>query len=249
MRQKIVAGNWKMNKDAAASQTLVDALLQRKLPTDVRVMIAPPMIFLDRLAQQAQGTVLGVVSQNMHAAESGAYTGEVSASMLKSVGVNTTLLGHSERRAYFNETNSSLAEKTAAASLAGIEMIFCFGEELADRKSGQHFDVVQAQLEKALFDVDVLDWDKVILAYEPVWAIGTGETASPEQAQEMHAFIRSLLAEKGSEQIAAQTSILYGGSVKPNNAEALFSQADVDGGLIGGAALDADDFMEIVNAI
>ena len=249
MRQKIVAGNWKMNKDAAASQTLVDALLQRKLPTDVRVMIAPPMIFLDRLAQQAQGTVLGVVSQNMHAAESGAYTGEVSASMLKSVGVNTTLLGHSERRAYFNETNSSLAEKTAAASLAGIEMIFCFGEELADRKSGQHFDVVQAQLEKVLFDVDVLDWDKVILAYEPVWAIGTGETASPEQAQEMHAFIRSLLAEKGSEQIAAQTSILYGGSVKPNNAEALFSQADVDGGLIGGAALDADDFMEIVNAI
>lgn len=249
MRQKIVAGNWKMNKDAAASQTLVDALLQRKLPTDVRVMIAPPMIFLDRLAQQAQGTVLGVVSQNMHAAESGAYTGEVSASMLKSIGVNTTLLGHSERRAYFNETNSSLAEKTAAASLAGIEMIFCFGEELADRKSGQHFDVVQAQLEKALFDVDVLDWDKVILAYEPVWAIGTGETASPEQAQEMHAFIRSLLAEKGSEQIAAQTSILYGGSVKPNNAEALFSQADVDGGLIGGAALDADDFMEIVNAI
>ena len=249
MRQKIVAGNWKMNKDAAATQTLVDALLQRKLPTDVRVMIAPPMIFLDRLAQQAQGTVLGVVSQNMHAAESGAYTGEVSASMLKSIGVNTTLLGHSERRAYFNETNSSLAEKTAAASLAGIEMIFCFGEELADRKSGQHFDVVQAQLEKALFDVDVLDWDKVILAYEPVWAIGTGETASPEQAQEMHAFIRSLLAEKGSEQIAAQTSILYGGSVKPNNAEALFSQADVDGGLIGGAALDADDFMEIVNAI
>ena len=249
MRQKIVAGNWKMNKDAAASQTLVDALLQRKLPTDVRVMIAPPMIFLDRLAQQAQGTVLGVVSQNMHAAESGAYTGEVSSSMLKSIGVNTTLLGHSERRAYFNETNSSLAEKTAAASLAGIEMIFCFGEELADRKSGQHFDVVQAQLEKALFDVDVLDWDKVILAYEPVWAIGTGETASPEQAQEMHAFIRSLLAEKGSEQIAAQTSILYGGSVKPNNAEALFSQADVDGGLIGGAALDADDFMEIVNAI
>ena len=249
MRQKIVAGNWKMNKDAAASQTLVDALLQRKLPTDVRVMIAPPMIFLDRLAQQAQGTVLGVVSQNMHAAESGAYTGEVSASMLKSIGVNTTLLGHSERRAYFNETNSSLAEKTAAASLAGIEMIFCFGEELADRKSGQHFDVVQAQLEKALFDVDALDWDKVILAYEPVWAIGTGETASPEQAQEMHAFIRSLLAEKGSEQIAAQTSILYGGSVKPNNAEALFSQADVDGGLIGGAALDADDFMEIVNAI
>lgn len=249
MRQKIVAGNWKMNKDAAASQTLVDALLQRKLPTDVRVMIAPPMIFLDRLAQQAQGTVLGVVSQNMHAAESGAYTGEVSASMLKSIGVNTTLLGHSERRAYFNETNSSLAEKTAAASLAGIEMIFCFGEELADRKSGQHFDVVQAQLEKALFDVDVLDWDKVILAYEPVWAIGTGETASPKQAQEMHAFIRSLLAEKGSEQIAAQTSILYGGSVKPNNAEALFSQADVDGGLIGGAALDADDFMEIVNAI
>lgn len=249
MRQKIVAGNWKMNKDAAASQTLVDALLQRKLPTDVRVMIAPPMIFLDRLAQQAQGTVLGVVSQNMHAAESGAYTGEVSASMLKSIGVNTTLLGHSERRAYFNETNSSLAEKTAAASLAGIEMIFCFGEELADRKSGQHFDVVQAQLEKALFDVDVLDWDKVILAYEPVWAIGTGETASPEQAQEMHAFIRSLLAEKGSEQIAAQTSILYGGSVKPNNAEALFSQADVDGGLIGGAALDVDDFMEIVNAI
>lgn len=249
MRQKIVAGNWKMNKNAETATALVNELLANSFPDDVRVMIAPPSVFLDRLVEQTRGTALEVVSQNMHAAVDGAFTGEISSDMLKSLDVHTTLLGHSERRAYNNETDNSLSEKTASASAAGMEMVFCFGEELADRKAGKHFDVVRYQLEKALFEVPDLNWDKVILAYEPVWAIGTGETASPEQAQEMHAYIRSLLAKKGSAAIASETSILYGGSVKPSNARELFSQTDVDGGLIGGAALHAADFNSIIDAI
>ncbi|MGC6422830.1 MAG: triose-phosphate isomerase [Flavobacteriaceae bacterium] len=249
MKQKIVAGNWKMNNDVKASENLVQELLDSAIPNDVRVMIAPATVFLDRLAQKTKGTVLEVVSQNMHAAPAGAYTGEIAANMLQSIGVKTTLLGHSERRAYYNETDAGLAKKTAAVNQSGMEMIFCFGEELEDRKQGKHFEVVKEQLTVALFRVPELDWSKIILAYEPVWAIGTGETASPEQAQEMHAFVRSLLAQQLGQTVAAATSILYGGSVKPTNAKELFTQDDVDGGLIGGASLHAEDFMAIVKAL
>ena len=249
MRQKIVAGNWKMNKDAAGSIDLVKELTANAFPSGVRVMIAPATVFLDRIAQATKGTGLEVASQNMNAAASGAYTGEVSATMLQSIGLNVTLLGHSERRAYYNETNESLVDKVKTALDANMEIVFCFGEELADRKTDNHFKIVEQQLEVALFSQEGLDWSKIILAYEPVWAIGTGETASPEQAQEMHAFIRSLIQKRCGDAVAETTSILYGGSVKPTNAEELFSQADVDGGLIGGASLKADDFMGIVNAI
>ena len=169
--------------------------------------------------------------------------------MLQSIGINTTLLGHSERRAYYNETNESLVDKVKTALEANMEIVFCFGEELADRKANNHFKIVEEQLEVALFSQEGLDWSKIILAYEPVWAIGTGETASPEQAQEMHAFIRSLIQKRCGDDIAVATSILYGGSVKPSNAKELFSKNDVDGGLIGGASLKADDFKGIVNAI
>lgn len=249
MRQKIVAGNWKMNKDATGSIDLINELTDTAFPSGVRVMIAPATVFLDRIAQALKGTPLEVASQNMNAAESGAYTGEVSASMLQSIGINTTLLGHSERRAYYNETNESLVDKVKTALEANMEIVFCFGEELADRKANNHFKIVEEQLEVALFSQEGLDWSKIILAYEPVWAIGTGETASPEQAQEMHAFIRSLIQKRCGDDVAVATSILYGGSVKPSNAKELFSQNDVDGGLIGGASLKADDFKGIVNAI
>ena len=238
-----------MNKNADESTALASELIAAGIPENVRVMIAPATVFLDRLAQQVKGTNLEVVSQNMNAAASGAFTGEISLDMLESIGVKATLLGHSERRAYYNETDESLAEKVTVANVNDMEIVFCFGEELADRKAGTHFDVVANQLDIALFQQSSLNWKKVILAYEPVWAIGTGETASPAQAQEMHAHIRQLISENVDSATAAATSILYGGSVKPANAQELFSQPDVDGGLIGGASLEASDFMAIVNAI
>ena len=189
-----------------------------------------------------------VIAQNMHFAEHGAYTGEVSASMLESVGVKTVILGHSERRAYFGETDDILAKKVDAALAANLRVIFCFGEELADRKSGNEESVVASQIKNALFHLDASAFKNIVLAYEPVWAIGTGETASPEQAQDMHKFIRKTLNDKYGVDVADKMSILYGGSVKPNNAKEIFSKPDVDGGLIGGAALNADDFFAIVNA-
>ena len=248
MRQKIVAGNWKMNKTASESSSLISELRTHEIPQDVRVIVAPATVFLESVAKAAEGSSIGVASQNMNAAASGAYTGEVSSSMLKSIAINTTLLGHSERRAYYNESNESLAKKVQTAQEAEMEIIFCFGEELSDRKAGNHFKVVEEQLQIALFDNKDLDWSSIILAYEPVWAIGTGETATPAQAQEMHAFIRGLLKSNCGEEEANTTSILYGGSAKPTNANELFSQTDVDGGLIGGASLVAEDFMAIVNA-
>ena len=189
-----------------------------------------------------------VAAQNMHFAESGAYTGEVSAAMLKSIGVETVILGHSERRAYFNESDDLLAKKVDTALAHEMRVIFCFGEELKDRKSGNENSVVESQIKKALFHLPEAAWSQIVLAYEPVWAIGTGETATPDQAQDMHAFIRKTLANAYAQSLADSVSILYGGSVKSSNAEEIFSKTDVDGGLIGGAALDAEHFTAIVNA-
>ncbi|MGB0357818.1 MAG: triose-phosphate isomerase, partial [Flavobacteriaceae bacterium] len=242
MRKHIVAGNWKMNLNADESQALIEALKTKKLSSDVRVAIATPAVHLAAAVNQTSGTKIDVSAQNMHQATSGAYTGEISAPMLKSIGVNTTLLGHSERRAYFHETDALLAEKVNTALENGMEIIFCFGEELDERKSGSHFDVVSSQLRNALFHLDASQWSQIVLAYEPVWAIGTGETASPAQAQEMHAHIRSVLTAQYDDALAQRVSILYGGSVKPANAQEIFAQPDVDGGLIGGASLNADDF-------
>ena len=185
----------------------------------------------------------------MHQEESGAYTGEISASMLKAIYVNTVILGHSERREYFNETDELLSKKVDTALKNKMEIIFCFGEVLEDRKNGNHFKVVESQIKNALFHLNSEAWKNIILAYEPVWAIGTGETASPEQAQEMHAFIRGLVAERYLSDVAEEVSILYGGSVKPANAKEIFSKEDVDGGLIGGAALNAEDFTALIKAI
>ena len=248
MRAKIVAGNWKMNNDLAQTETLITELKSQILQSDVEVMIAPSFTNLWPSFQATKDVVIEVIAQNMHYAESGAYTGEISASMLKSVGVKTVILGHSERRAYFHETDELLAKKVDTALKNELRVIFCFGEELKDRKSGNHQIVVENQIKNALFHLEASAFENIVLAYEPVWAIGTGETASPEQAQDMHAFIRKTLNDKYGKDVAERVSILYGGSVKPSNANEIFSKPDVDGGLIGGAALNAADFFAIVNA-
>ena len=211
-------------------------------------MVAPPFVNLPAAVSKLSGLEVEVAAQNMHFADSGAYTGEVSADMLLAIGVETVILGHSERRAYFNEDDALLSKKVVQAIDKGMRVIFCFGEELADRKSENHFKVVESQLKNGLFSLPETAWNQLVLAYEPVWAIGTGETATPEQAQEMHAFIRQLVAEAYSPNVADDVSILYGGSVKPGNAAEIFSKPDVDGGLIGGASLVAEDFIAIVNA-
>jgi len=248
MRRNIVAGNWKMNNDLAQTQSLITDLKKQKQTSDADVMIAPTFTNLWSAFEALRRFDIEVIAQNMHFAESGAYTGEISAGMLKSVGVKTVILGHSERRAYFNETDGLLVKKVNAALANDMTVIFCFGEELADRKAGKQEAVVASQLKNALFHLEASAFSNIILAYEPVWAIGTGETATPEQAQDMHAFVRKTLAGKYGDEVANNVSILYGGSVKPGNAKDIFSKPDVDGGLIGGASLKAEDFFAIVNA-
>jgi triosephosphate isomerase len=248
MRKNIVAGNWKMNNDLAETQTLITQLKKQINSFNCEVMIAPTFTNLWNAFEALRTSKIEVIAQNMHFADSGAYTGEVSASMLKSVGVKTVILGHSERRAYFSETDEMLAKKVDAALKHKMRVIFCFGEELADRKANNHEKVVESQIKNGLFHLEAFAFKNIVLAYEPVWAIGTGETASPEQAQDMHAFIRKTLANKYGKEVANEVSILYGGSVKPGNAKEIFSKPDVDGGLIGGAALNADDFFAIVKA-
>jgi triosephosphate isomerase len=249
MRSKIVAGNWKMNKNLEETEALLSALSTKLPDTKAEVIVAPTFVNLNSAVRQLQDSVIEVVAQNMHFAEGGAYTGEISADMLKNIGIETVILGHSERRAYFGEDDALLTKKVDAALSKNLRVIFCFGEELDDRKNNNHFSIVESQLKNALFHLGQEQWKNIVLAYEPVWAIGTGETASPEQAQEMHAFIRKTISETFGDQVANNVSILYGGSVKPANAKEIFSKPDVDGGLIGGASLKADDFIEIVKAI
>jgi len=248
MRKHIVAGNWKMNNDLAQTQALITDLKKQAQTSDAEVMIAPTFTNLHNSYEALRLHKIEVIAQNMHFANNGAYTGEISAAMLNSVGVETVILGHSERRAYFGETEELLTKKVDAALENNMQIIFCFGEELNDRKTNNHFKVVESQIKNSLFHLPETVWNNIVLAYEPVWAIGTGETASPEQAQEMHAFIRGLVLNKYNNDLAENVSILYGGSVKPSNAKEIFSKQDVDGGLIGGAALNAEDFYAIVNA-
>ena len=249
MRKKIIAGNWKMNNNKSETADLIQALKSLSFSTEVRVMIAPAFTHLAQAEELTQGGRIEVLAQNMNANDSGAFTGEISAKMLHSIGIDKVILGHSERRAYYNETDVGLKQKVKTALTHDMEVVFCFGEELDQRKTGSHFEVVQSQLEAVLFDLNSTEWSKIILAYEPVWAIGTGETASPEQVQDIHAFIRGLIALNYDEDLAQDVSILYGGSVKPANASAIFSQPDVDGGLIGGASLNAEDFIAIIESI
>jgi triosephosphate isomerase (TIM) len=252
MRQKIVAGNWKMNNGKAETKQLIRDLNKttKDLALDnTRVIISPSFVNLSSAVKKTKKSKIEVAAQNMHQENSGAFTGEISADMLKSVGVNTVILGHSERRAYFGENGELLAKKIDTALQNNMEVIFCIGEQLEQRKTDNYLLEVGSQIRKSLFHLKESDWKNIILAYEPVWAIGTGETASPEQAQEMHSFIRNAVEKKYNKEISDNVSILYGGSVKPSNAEEIFSQPDVDGGLIGGASLKAEDFTAIIKAI
>lgn len=249
MRKKIVAGNWKMNNDLEQTKSLLQSLIAQLPSTTAEVMVAPSFVNLALASELTKGTKIEVIAQNMHFAENGAFTGEVSAQMLESVGVKTIILGHSERREYFNETDEALAKKVDTALKHNIRVVFCIGEKLAERKAEKHFEVVKEQIEKGLFHLSADAWTNIVLAYEPVWAIGTGETATPEQAQEIHAFIRKTLADKYGKEVANSVSILYGGSCNPKNAKEIFAKDDVDGGLIGGASLKAEDFVGVISAI
>jgi triosephosphate isomerase len=247
MRKNIVAGNWKMHKTQKETVALLEEIIAQQTNTNAELIVAPTFVNLAKAVEITQGKGITVAAQNMHQAEGGAFTGEIAASMLTDIGVNTVILGHSERRAYFHESDALLASKVDTALKHDMRVIFCFGEELKDRQNDNHFNVVEYQLRDGLFHIDKKDWTNIILAYEPVWAIGTGETASPDQAQEMHKFIRTLVEKVYGFDIADDLTILYGGSVKPENAKEIFSKPDVDGGLIGGAALKADDFLAIAN--
>ncbi|WP_430809437.1 MULTISPECIES: triose-phosphate isomerase [unclassified Carboxylicivirga] len=250
MRQNIVAGNWKMNntlEEGVALAKEVNEILKANKP-NCQVVLGAPFIHLTEVVKTVDADLVGVAAQNCADKVSGAYTGEISASMIKSTGAQYVILGHSERRAYYGETNAILKEKTDLALANGLTPIFCIGEVLEEREAEKHFEVVKSQIEEALFHLSAEDFGKIVLAYEPVWAIGTGKTASPEQAQEIHAFIRQTLADKYGAEVADNTSILYGGSCKPSNAKELFANPDVDGGLIGGASLKAEDFHGIIAA-
>jgi triosephosphate isomerase len=247
MRKNIVAGNWKMHKTQKETVTLLEEISTKKTNTNAELIVAPTFVNLAKAVEITQGKGITVAAQNMHQAEGGAFTGEIAAGMLTDIGVKTVILGHSERRAYFHETDALLANKVDTALQHDMRVIFCFGEELKDRQNDNHFNIVENQLRDGLFHIEKKDWANIVLAYEPVWAIGTGETASPEQAQEMHKFIRTLVDKAYGFDIADDLTILYGGSVKAENAKEIFSKPDVDGGLIGGAALKADDFLAIVN--
>jgi triosephosphate isomerase len=252
MRKKIVAGNWKMNKTLEEGIQLVDEIIKEdsKQPSvDVFKIIVPPSTHLASIAKQlrsVEGFYVG--AQNCHQASSGAYTGEVSAKMVVSTGASYVILGHSERRHYFGENNELLAKKTDAALKENLKPIYCVGEKLEERNNNTHFKTVKQQLEEVLFHLHVSEIINVVIAYEPVWAIGTGITATTVQAQEMHAFIRSEISDKYGKESGEVMSILYGGSCNALNAKDLFACADVDGGLIGGASLNASDFITISNS-
>ena len=250
MRKNIVAGNWKMNttlqEGVALAKEINEAL--KGVETKCDVVIATPFIHLVSVVDAVDATRIGVGAENCADKAEGAYTGEVSAAMVASTGAKYVILGHSERRAYYHETAEILKDKVVLALANGLTPIFCVGEVLEEREAEKHFEVVAAQIKDSLFELSAEDFAKLVIAYEPVWAIGTGKTATADQAQEIHAFIRQTIAEKYGNEIADNTSILYGGSCKPSNAGEIFAKPDVDGGLIGGAALKADSFMGIITA-
>jgi len=249
MRKQIVAGNWKMNKNLREGIDLASEVNRLVVndPGETVVIVAPPFIHLSEVSKVL--TVVKLSAQNCSYEPSGAYTGEVSAEMIRSAGATHVIIGHSERRTYFGEDDILLNKKIKIALKHELIPIFCCGEHLAQRQNGKHMEVVSAQLKQSLFDLSPGDFSKIVIAYEPVWAIGTGVNATPDQAQEMHAFIRSRIAGQYGQETASNTTILYGGSCKPSNAVELFSNPDVDGGLIGGASLNAVEFMAIVHAV
>jgi len=251
MRTMLVAGNWKMNKTFQEAEDLTAQITEAVETLDspnVEVILCPPALYLEMVLDLTDETYVAVGAQNISEYEFGAYTGEISAPMLSSMEVEYCIIGHSERRKYFQESNQLLAQKVKSTLKFEFSPIFCCGELLPEREVGKHFEVVKNQLKESLFDLDENDFRNVVIAYEPVWAIGTGKTASPQQAQEMHAFIRQLIQTKYGDRVTQDTIILYGGSCNAGNAFELFSQPDVDGGLIGGASLKPQEFVEIIKS-
>ena len=249
MRKNIVVGNWKMNLQRKESLDLVGKMISMLENNDVEVVLAPSYTYLYKVNKMcADLSFVQTASQNISKNKNGAFTGEVSAEMIQSLGVKYTILGHSERREYFNESNQGLKMKVDLAISNDLDVIFCCGESLEQRDSGIHFDWIKSQIEDSLFHLSGEEFSKIIIAYEPIWAIGTGVTASSTQAEEVHAFIRSLIFDKYGKNVSSNCSILYGGSCNPNNAKELFSKENIDGGLIGGASLDANSFIEIIKS-
>ena len=251
MRRNIVAGNWKMNKNFQEADDLINDisdLLDNAKLGDIDLIVCSPFPYLELVADSSIEKGFSVGAQNVSEHEKGAYTGEISAEMLASMEVGYCIIGHSERRMYFKETNQQLAKKAENLLENDIFPIYCCGESLSEREAGNHFEVVKQQIEEGIFGFDVDDFSNIVIAYEPVWAIGTGKTATTEQAQEMHAYIRSLIEGKYGKEVAENTSILYGGSCNAKNAKELFANPDVDGGLIGGASLIAEDFIKIAQS-
>ncbi|WP_423127138.1 triose-phosphate isomerase [Gaoshiqia sp. Z1-71] len=251
MRKKVVAGNWKCNttlQEGVELAKAVSELVAKEGAKDVVVVLGTPFTHLTKVVETVDSNRIGVAAQNCAAEAKGAFTGEVSAAMVKSTGAEFVILGHSERREYYGETSEILNKKVALALANGLTPIYCCGEALEIRNAGTQNDFVKTQLDETVFQLSAEDFSKIIIAYEPIWAIGTGVTASSEQAQEMLAFIRGLIADKFGAAVAEETSILYGGSCSPKNANELFANPDIDGGLIGGASLKAEDFLAIINA-
>jgi len=251
MRRKIVAGNWKMNLELSEGMEFaksIDSYFKSK-PTGTGVVLCTPFIHLAGVSEILKSGKVLLGAQNCASEQSGAYTGEVSPMMIRSTGATYVIIGHSERRTYYHEDDKVLNKKAMLAISTGLEVIFCCGEVLLERESGKHFDVVKRQLDNGLFTLPEEDFRKVVIAYEPVWAIGTGLTATPDQAQEIHNYIRGLVKDRYGADIARDLTILYGGSCKPSNAVEIFSKPDVDGGLIGGASLKKEDFCAIVEAV
>lgn len=247
MRKKVIAGNWKMNMDLHQSQKLVSEIINGLgKDSKAEVIVCPPYTSLSEVGTLLKGTQIKLGAQNMHFEESGAYTAEISGDMLKSVGCEYVILGHSERRVIFNEHNELINKKIKAALAKGLKPIFCIGELLEQRESGETMKVISIQIEKGLEGIRVDQIKNIIIAYEPVWAIGTGKTATPRQAQEVHLFIREFVAKKFSSSVAENIIIQYGGSVKPDNSGELLVQDDIDGALVGGACLKADSFLGII---
>ena len=249
MRKHILAGNWKMNKTFSEGTELIRQIIEKEsIIENVQLIIAPPFILTKEAFNLTSNTKIAVSGQNCSNQAKGAFTGEISAEMLKSVGAKYVILGHSERRAYYHETNALINEKIKISLQNGLIPIVCCGEVLKERDSNEHFNVVAKQIKGMFEGISSEEFEKIIIAYEPVWAIGTGKTASPEQAQEMHQFIRETILNSYGSKISDNLSILYGGSCKPSNAKELFTNPDVDGGLIGGASLNAEDFIAIANS-
>ena len=251
MRKKIVAGNWKMNLDKSSSEHLVKEILEStQEKQDIQIVLSPPFIYLEQIVKDcvSRPDVL-IAAQNCSAYDNGAFTGEVSTNMLKSIGVDYVIIGHSERRQLFSESNDVLMNKISLSLSNNLKVIFCCGEDINQREKDLHFEIIEDQLKSTVFKLSANDFSKIVIAYEPIWAIGTGKTATSDQAQEIHGFIRSLITNNYNKDISDNTTILYGGSCKPSNAKAIFSEDDIDGGLIGGASLKSADFTSIISSI